>query len=65
MRLLKILSDNEWAGWLQWMKNSFQYGDMGKNWKDAEMEAWFDPSFRDFVNKEILTPPTSSPHSQL
>jgi hypothetical protein len=29
MRERKILSDNEWAGWLQWIKNRFRYGDIG------------------------------------
>src|SRR5438445_5519574 len=26
MRQRKVLDDNEWAGWLQWMRNSFQRG---------------------------------------
>ena len=24
MRQRKVLDDNEWAGWLQWMRNCFQ-----------------------------------------
>jgi hypothetical protein len=54
MRERDVLGDNEWEGWLQWMKNAFKYGTVGKQWKDQGMEMWFDPSFRDFVNKEIL-----------
>ncbi|MGI0086019.1 MAG: hypothetical protein ACREBQ_13150 [Nitrososphaerales archaeon] len=35
MHQRKVLSDNEWTGWLQWMKNAFKYGTMrntGKRW---------------------------------
>jgi hypothetical protein len=55
MRQRGILGDNEWQGWLQWTKNSFRFGSIAKYWKEAEMETWFDPAFRDFVNKEILS----------
>ena len=54
MRQRGILSDNDWAGWLQWTKNAFQQGRLGKYWKEAEMQAWVDPAFREFVNREIL-----------
>ncbi len=54
MKERKILSENEWAGWLQWMKNAFRQGKLPMYWKDKEIEAWFDPSFRNFVNKELL-----------
>ncbi|HKW05775.1 MAG TPA: hypothetical protein VJN71_10785, partial [Nitrososphaerales archaeon] len=54
MRQRKILSDNEWMGWFEWMKNSFRYGKVAKLWKEAEMGSWFDPSFREFVNKELI-----------
>jgi hypothetical protein len=46
MRQRKIPSDNEWAGWLQWIKNAFRYGTIGKYWKQYEMETWFDPLSR-------------------
>ncbi|HYT43627.1 MAG TPA: hypothetical protein VEP90_14910 [Methylomirabilota bacterium] len=26
MRQRKVLDDNEWAGWLQWLKNAFHRG---------------------------------------
>jgi hypothetical protein len=55
MRERGVLGDNEWAGWLQWMKNAFQYGRMRKYWKENQMETWFDPSFRNFVNTELVS----------
>ncbi|MCI4318599.1 MAG: hypothetical protein L3J87_01565 [Thermoplasmata archaeon] len=54
MRQRGILGDNDWAGWLQWTKNAFQHGRLGKYWKEAEMNAWVDPAFREFVDREIL-----------
>ncbi len=51
-----ILSGNEWDGWLLWMKNVFRYGTLGKYWKETGYESWFEPSFRDFVNMELVTP---------
>ena len=54
MRQRGILTDNDWAGWLQWTKNAFRSGRLGKYWKEAEMQAWVDPAFREFVNREIL-----------
>ena len=62
MRERKILSDNEWDGELQWMKNAFSRGLIGKIWKDDRMEIWFDRSFSDFVNRELVPPP--NPASQ-
>lgn len=60
MRQRGILSDNDWAGWLQWTKNAFQYGRLGSYWKEAQMEQWVDPAFREFVEKEILGPVAKS-----
>ena len=54
MRERKILSDNEWSGWLAWMRNAFEFGSVRGDWKSANIEVWFDPSFRQFVDKEIL-----------
>jgi hypothetical protein len=54
MRERKILQDNEWTGWLQWMRNAFRFGELGQYWKDAEVETWFDPAFRTFVATELL-----------
>ncbi|MGA7923182.1 MAG: hypothetical protein WCA77_04325 [Thermoplasmata archaeon] len=56
MRQRGILGDNDWQGWLQWTKNAFQNGRLGRYWKDAQMYAWVDPAFREFVEREILIP---------
>jgi hypothetical protein len=54
MHQRNVLKDNEWAGWLQWMKNCFKYGTIGEHWKQIQSENWFDPSFQVFVNKELI-----------
>ena len=55
MRVRKVLSDNEWTGWLAWIRNAFTYGTVREDWKTSSIEAWFDPSFREFINKEVLS----------
>ncbi len=52
MRQRKVLDDNEWTGWLQWMKNCFRKGTLG--WKQIESDQWFNPAFQNFVNTEIV-----------
>ena len=54
MRERGVLQDNEWTGWLQWMRNAFRYGSLGRAWTEGEMGQWFDPSFRQFVDVELL-----------
>ncbi len=54
MRQRNVLKDNEWTGWLQWMRNCFKYGTIGEHWKQIQSENWFDPSFQVFVNKELI-----------
>ena len=55
MRQRKVLSDNEWTGWLRWMKSAFEQGEIMEIWeKTIEMEKWFDPAFQEFVNKELI-----------
>ena len=55
MRKRKVLSDNEWIGWLRWMKSSFEQGTIRDIWKSKiEMEKWFDPDFQEFVDKELI-----------
>jgi hypothetical protein len=55
MRQRKVLSENEWAGWLRWMKSAFQQGELMEIWeKTIEMEKWFDPAFQEFVDKELI-----------
>ena len=46
MRKRKLLSDNEWTGWLRWMKSAFDQGMIKEIWKDKiEMEKWFESCF--------------------
>jgi len=54
MRQRKVLDDNEWAGWLQWMRNCFQIGTIGEIWKQIESDQWFNPPFQNFVKAEIV-----------
>jgi hypothetical protein len=55
MRQRNVLSDNEWEGWLQWMKTAFDQGAISDYWRDIiQPEKWFDPAFREFINKEVL-----------
>src|SRR6476620_2274995 len=55
MRQRKVLSDNEWTGWLRWMKSAFEQGKIKEYWESNLEENWFDPAFKEFINKE-LTP---------
>ena len=56
MRQRKVLSDNEWTGWLRLMKSAFEQGKIKEYWEsNLEVEKWFDPAFEEFINKE-LTP---------
>ncbi len=55
MRQRKVLSDNEWAGWLRWIKTAFDEGAIREYWeKSIEPDKWFDPAFEHFINKEII-----------
>ena len=52
MRKRKVLSDNEWTGWLRWMKSAFEQGTIKDLWKtNIDMEKWFDPDFQNFVER--------------
>jgi len=54
MRQRNVLKDDEWTGWLNWMRNCLKYGTLGELWKQIQTENWFDPSFQVFVNKEVV-----------
>ena len=55
VRERNVLSDNEWTGWLRWMKSAFEQGMIKDIWKSKiEMEKWFDPAFQEFVDKELV-----------
>jgi hypothetical protein len=55
LRQRKVLSDNEWTGWLRWMNSVFEQGTIKEIWKgNIEMEKWFDPAFQEFIDKELI-----------
>ena len=65
MRQRKVVSDNEWTGWLRWMKSAFKEGKISEYWKNnVEVEKWFDPAFQEFINKELLTTPVATTKKQ-
>jgi hypothetical protein len=54
MRQRGVVSDNEWNGWLRWMKSAFERGTIAEIWKNnIEVEKWFDPAFQEFIVKEL------------
>ncbi|MFL6393048.1 MAG: hypothetical protein ACJ708_00110 [Nitrososphaeraceae archaeon] len=56
MRQRGVVSDNEWTGWLRWMKSAFRHGNIRQIWKyNVEVEKWFDPAFQEFINKELAS----------
>src|SRR5918911_2817494 len=54
MRQRNVLNDEEWTGWLHWMKNCFKYGTLGEQWQQIQSERWLNPAFENFVNREII-----------
>jgi hypothetical protein len=54
MHQRKVLIDDEWTGWLQWMRNCFKYGTIGEQWKQIQSEKWLNPAFQKFINAEII-----------
>jgi hypothetical protein len=50
----KVLNDNEWFGWIQWMRTCFRLGTIKEHWKQFQESQWYDPSFDDFINKEVI-----------
>ncbi len=55
MRERKVLNDNEWSGWLQWMRNCFEQGTIKEHWRRIESEKWFNLKFQNFINNEIMS----------
>jgi hypothetical protein len=54
MRERKVLNDNEWHGWVEWMRTCFRLGTIKENWKRIQESKWYDPEFEDFINKEVV-----------
>ena len=60
MRQRGVVSDNEWTGWLCWMKSAFRHGTISQIWKNnIEVEKWFDPAFQEFIDKELVSVTTT------
>jgi len=55
MRKRNVLDDNEWVGWLQWMRHIFRRGTIKGWWKQIEPDKWFNPDFQNFINTKVLT----------
>jgi hypothetical protein len=54
MRERNVLNDNEWTGWLRWMRNCFKYETIREHWNQIQSQRWLSPVFENFVNREIL-----------
>jgi hypothetical protein len=54
MRERKVLNDNEWYGWVEWMRNCFRLGTIKEHWNRMEENHWYDPTFEDFINKKVI-----------
>ena len=50
----KVLNDNEWFGWVQWMRTCFRLGTIKEHWKQIQQNQWYDPTFDDFINKQVI-----------
>ena len=46
MHQRKVLNNDEWTGWLQWMRNCFKFGTIGEHWKLIQSERWLNPYLR-------------------
>jgi hypothetical protein len=54
MHKRNVLNEEEWTGWIHWMKNCFKYGTIGEQWEQIRSEGWLNPAFENFVNREIM-----------
>ena len=54
MRERKVLNDNEWFGWVQWMRNCFRLGTIKEHWNQMQENHWYDPTFEDIINKQVI-----------
>ena len=59
MRQRKVINDDDWTGWLLWMRNCFKYGTLAEQWKQHLDEGWFHPDFENFINNEVAPKPES------
>src|SRR5438034_3997239 len=54
MRERKVLNDNEWFGWVQWMRACFRLGTIKEHWKQIQESQCNNPFFEDFINKQVI-----------
>src|SRR5207244_4244274 len=54
MRERKVLNDNEWFGWVEWMRNCFRLGTIKEHWNRMQENHWYDATFEDFINKKVI-----------
>src|SRR5438132_510345 len=54
MRERKVLNDNEWFGWVEWMRTTFRLGTIKEYWKQFQQNRWYDPTFEDFIDKQVI-----------
>jgi len=54
MRERKVLNDNEWYGWVEWMRNCFRLGTIKEHWDRMQENHWYDQTFEDFINKQVI-----------
>jgi hypothetical protein len=50
----KVLNDNEWFGWVQWMRNCFKLGTIKEHWTRIQESQWYDSAFEDFIDKQVI-----------
>ena len=50
----KVLNENEWFGWVHWMRTTFRLGTIKEYWKQFQHNQWYDPTFEDFINKQVI-----------
>jgi hypothetical protein len=51
MRERNVLNDNEWTGWLLWMRNCFKYGTIREHWKQIQSESYLQYDLRKLLTK--------------
>jgi hypothetical protein len=54
MRERKVLNDNEWFGWVEWMHNCFRLGTIKEHWNRMQENHWYDATFENFINKQVI-----------
>jgi hypothetical protein len=50
----KVLNENEWFGWVHWMRTCFRLGTIKEHRKQFQQNQWYDPTFEDFINKQVI-----------